>query len=64
MKRKFLDYIDDNTTILEKEPLELMTKKNELLAYKHYGFWQCMDHLTDKKYLESLFESKTAPWLQ
>ncbi len=64
MKRKFLDYIDDNTTILEKDPLELMTKKNELLAYKHYGFWQCMDHLTDKKYLESLFESKTAPWLQ
>tara|TARA_Y100000591_G_C21609234_1_gene582001 strand:- start:51 stop:752 length:702 start_codon:yes stop_codon:yes gene_type:complete len=64
MKRKFIDFIDDNTTILEKKPLELMSKKNELLAYKHYGFWQCMDHLTDKKYLESLFESKTAPWLQ
>ena len=64
MKRKFIDFIDDNSTILEKKPLELMSKKNELLAYKHYGFWQCMDHLTDKKYLESLFESKTAPWLQ
>jgi glucose-1-phosphate cytidylyltransferase len=62
MNKKFINYIDNDNTILEKEPLEKLTKEKELTAFKHYGFWQCMDHLTDKKYLEKLFNSNSAPW--
>ena len=62
INKKFIDYIDNDNTILEKEPLEKLTKEKELTAFKHYGFWQCMDHLTDKKYLEKLFNSNSAPW--
>ena len=62
MNKKFINYIDNENTILEREPLELLAEKKELLAYKHYGFWQCMDHLTDKKYLEKLYNSNSAPW--
>ena len=52
MKRKFLDYIDDNTTILEKEPLEGVCKKKQLNAYKHNGFWQCVDTPRDIEFIE------------
>ena len=62
MNKKFIDFIDNDTTILEREPLEYLTKKKQLTAFKHYGFWQCMDHLTDKKYLEKLYNSNSAPW--
>ena len=62
INKKFLDYIDNDNTILEKEPLEKLTEKKQLTAFKHYGFWQCMDHLTDKKYLEKLLNSNSAPW--
>jgi glucose-1-phosphate cytidylyltransferase len=49
---KFLGFIKDDNTYLEKEPLERASKNNQLLAYKHYGFWQCMDTKRDKVYLE------------
>lgn len=62
MNKKFIDYIDNDNTILEKKPLERLSKEKQLTAFKHYGFWQCMDHLTDKKYLEKLFNSNSAPW--
>jgi len=62
MNKKFINFIDNDSTILEREPLEYLTTKKELLAFKHYGFWQCMDHLTDKKYLEKLYNSNSAPW--
>ena len=62
MNKKFINLIDNENTILEREPLELLAQKKELLAYKHYGFWQCMDHLTDKKYLEKLYSSNSVPW--
>ena len=49
---KFLKYIKNDKTYLEREPLEKLTKKKQLVAYKHHKFWQCMDTKRDKDYLE------------
>ena len=53
---KFIDLIDNENTILEREPLEKVSEAGELMAYKHEGFWQCMDTKRDKDYLEDLFK--------
>ena len=58
-----LDYIDSDATVFEKEPLEALTKGNNLNAYKHHGFWQCMDTIRDKAYLEDLIAKGKAPWM-
>jgi glucose-1-phosphate cytidylyltransferase len=55
-------YIDGDASIWEKEPLERITKDNELVAYKHYGFWKSMDTLRDKLELENLWQRGNAPW--
>ncbi len=60
----FFDYIDGDNTVLEKEPLEQVTKLKEIHAFKHEGFWQCMDHKLDKDYLENLLIEKKAPWIR
>jgi glucose-1-phosphate cytidylyltransferase len=57
-----LDYIKDDSTIFEKEPLENLALEGELFTYKHEGFWQCMDTLRDKNYLNELWETNKAPW--
>ena len=62
MQPEFIDFIKDDTTVLESEPLELASYKNELVAYQHEGFWQCMDNLRDKSYLENLWKTNQAPW--
>ena len=59
---KLLDHIDDATTSLEKEVLEKLAQENQLMAYKHRGFWQCMDTVRDMHYLEHLWTSGKAPW--
>ena len=59
---KVLDLIDSDKCIWEKEPLESLASENELIAYMHDGFWQPMDTLRDKVYLEELYESNNAPW--
>ena len=51
---EFLNFIKSDQTFLEKEPLEIMTKKNQLMAFKHTGFWQCMDSKKDKDKLEKI----------
>jgi glucose-1-phosphate cytidylyltransferase len=56
------DYIDGDATQWEKEPLEHLARDGELMAYKHGGFWQCMDTLRDKRLLEGLWASGEAPW--
>ena len=61
---KIFDFIKDDKTMLEKEPLEKLQKKKELLAYKHEKFWQCMDTLRDKKYLNDLYKKKKLNWLK
>ena len=52
---KFLDLISDDYTVLEKDPMEQAVKMEELVAFKHEGFWQCMDTKRDKELLENLF---------
>jgi glucose-1-phosphate cytidylyltransferase len=56
------DYINDDATIWEREPLERLAKAGRLSAYKHAGFWQPMDTLRDKMYLEELWSTGKAPW--
>lgn len=56
------DYVDGDDTQWEREPLERLAKDGQLMAYRHHGFWQCMDTIRDKKLLESLWEAGTAPW--
>lgn len=56
------NYIDGDDTVFEKKPLELAAKNGELMAFKHQGFWQCMDTQRDKKKLEGLWNSGDAPW--
>ena len=50
------NYIKNDKTFLEKEPLEIISKKKQLLAFKHYGFWQCMDTKRDKDLIEKIFK--------
>ena len=56
------NYIEGDSTVFEKEPLENLAKENQLMAFKHKGFWQCMDTIRDKNKLEKLWESGKAPW--
>ncbi len=56
------DHIYDDSTILEKKPLETLAESDQLSVYKHKGFWYPMDTLRDKNYLEKLWSSKNAPW--
>jgi glucose-1-phosphate cytidylyltransferase len=58
----FFSYIDGDNTFLEKEPLEIAAKKNQLQAYKHSGFWQCMDTKRDRDSLEESYLNKIGPW--
>jgi glucose-1-phosphate cytidylyltransferase len=57
-----IDYIEGDMTSWELEPLQKITKKNELAAYKHSGFWQPMDTLSEKKMLNDLYSNNLAPW--
>lgn len=56
------DYIDDDLTPFEHQPLERLASEGQLMAYRHYGFWQCMDTIRDKARLDELWESGEAPW--
>lgn len=56
------DLIEGNSTVWEKEPLNRLTELNQIAAFKHYGFWQAMDTLREKKYLEELWRNNNAPW--
>jgi len=58
----FFDLIHDDSTILEKEPLERVSEMGELMAYKHEGYWHCMDTKRDRDLLEKLWQSGEAPW--
>lgn len=59
---KVLDYLEDDSTTWEQEPLRTLATDGELMAYEHHGFWQPMDTLRDKQHLESLWQSGKAPW--
>ncbi len=55
---KFFKYLKNDQTFLEREPFEKLTKQNQLVAFKHKGFWQCMDTLRDKEILEKKLKKK------
>ena len=62
MEPKFLDFIKNDKTYLEREPLEIAYKKNQLFAYRHNKFWQCMDTKRDKDKLESMYITGDIKW--
>ena len=59
---KAIDYIQDDSTIWEREPVKKLARDGQLIGYRHYGFWSCMDTLKEKNLLESLWSSGEAPW--
>ena len=61
--KKIFKFIKKYSDMLEKSPLESLVKKKQLVGYKHYGFWQCMDTLRDKELLNKLIKNKKAPWM-
>ncbi|MGF1668381.1 MAG: glucose-1-phosphate cytidylyltransferase [Acidimicrobiia bacterium] len=62
LEPEVLDLIDDDSVPFERGPMEHLAANKQLMAYKHEGFWQCMDTLRDKKLLEDLWRDDTAPW--
>jgi glucose-1-phosphate cytidylyltransferase len=60
---KVFDYIaDDDSTVFEQDPLQNLARDGEMVSYGHDGFWKCMDTLRDKKELNDLWVTGTAPW--
>ena len=62
LEPEVIDYIEDDTTTWEKEPLEALAREGKLAAYRHTGFWQPMDTLRDKNVLEEMWQKGKAPW--
>jgi glucose-1-phosphate cytidylyltransferase len=62
--KAIFDYLEDDSTILERQPLETLANEGQLSAFKHSGFWQPMDTLRDKQLLEKFLEEKKAPWIR
>lgn len=60
---EFFDFIEDDQSILEQEPLEKVTAAGELMAFRHDGYWQCMDTKRDRDTLEELWRSGNPPWI-
>ena len=63
LNRKVCDFINDESTSFESEPLNLLVERKQLSAYEHNGWWQPMDTLRDKRTLESIWERGDAPWV-
>ena len=59
---EIFDYIHNDSTVLEKSPLETLAKENKLTAFKHNGFWHPMDTLREKNHLEEIYKSGNIPW--
>jgi glucose-1-phosphate cytidylyltransferase len=62
LEPEIFDYIEHDNTQWEKEPMERLAKDGQLMAYRHEGFWQCMDTVREKALLENLWHSERPPW--
>jgi glucose-1-phosphate cytidylyltransferase len=62
LQPRALDYVDGDETIWERDPVERLARDGELMAYRHCGFWSCMDTLKEKTMLEEIWASGRAPW--
>ncbi len=64
MEPSFFDLIDGDNTVLERDPLDKALALNQMMGFKHEGFWQCMDHKMDKDLLDEMCKSGKEPWLK
>lgn len=62
LNTKAIDYIDDDDTIWERDAIDSLVRDRQLMGYRHFGFWSCMDTLKEKNMLESLWSSGQSPW--
>ena len=62
LNKKIFEYLDGDEVVFEREPLQRLAKEGELMSYMHQGFWQCMDTEREKKMLEAMWKSGSAPW--
>lgn len=62
LQPEIADYIEGDATLWERDPMERLAADGQLAAYRHEGFWQCMDTLRDVRLLESLWQEERAPW--
>ena len=62
MEPEIFNYIDGDDVFFEREPLNMLAKEKQLMAFQHQGFWQCMDTQRDKEKLEQLWDSGEALW--
>lgn len=61
---RVFNHLGNDECVFEQEPLQVLAELGELKAYRHTGFWQCMDTLRDKQFLDALCSRGTAPWLK
>jgi glucose-1-phosphate cytidylyltransferase len=62
LEPEVFNYLKDDTTVFEKEPLERLVEQGELMSYRHNGFWQCMDNMREREKLEKMYKEGVAPW--
>lgn len=62
LQPEIFEYLEDDQTVFEREPMERLVAQGELMSYRHTGFWQCMDTLREKEMLEKMWEDGEAPW--
>ena len=62
LEPQIFEYLEDDFTVFEKEPLEKLVMEGELMSYMHRGFWQCMDNIREKERLEKYIKTGRAPW--
>jgi len=62
LEPEIVDYITSDDMPFEYKPLERLTQENQLMAYRHYDFWQCMDTLRDVQLLENMWNTGNVPW--
>lgn len=62
LEPEVFEYLDNDSTVFEQDPLEILAGQKQVKAYQHNGFWQCMDTLRDREKLETLWETGNAPW--
>lgn len=64
LEPEIFDYIDGDSTVFEKEPMEKLANEGQLMSYMHKGFWQCMDSVREKQMLEKMIDKNKAPWIK
>ena len=59
---EIFDYLEDDSTVFEQKPFQMLVENNQLMSYVHKGFWQCMDNIREKSILENMLAHNRAPW--